>query len=180
MEFHPLSAPGLVLDSFREADVDRVFQICQDPEIPRWTPIPSPYFREDAVDFISGYLAEGWQTGKVLGWAVRALAADAGERLVAHVVLKNVTAESAEVGYWVAAEARGKGVAQSAVRAVLDWALSPDGLGLELVTWEAWEGNVASRKVAERVGFRIEEACRSELDPERDSWSGSILSGEVI
>lgn len=35
-----------------EADVPAITEACQDPEIARWTQVPSPYTEEDAREFI--------------------------------------------------------------------------------------------------------------------------------
>ncbi len=37
-----LTTPRLVLRPFEASDVDAVFAACQDPDIPRWTNVPSP------------------------------------------------------------------------------------------------------------------------------------------
>lgn len=56
-----------------------------------------------------------------------------------------------EIGYWVAREARGKGVATRAVALLRDWAAAEHGLRLiELVIHEE---NTLSQRVAERTGF---------------------------
>ena len=58
---------------------------------------------------------------------------------------------SAEIGYWVARAARGRGVATRAVRLVRDWAASELGLTtLELVIHE---DNAPSHAVARAAGF---------------------------
>ena len=36
-----------------EADLESIVAACQDPEIPRWTLVPSPYRREHAEDFLA-------------------------------------------------------------------------------------------------------------------------------
>jgi RimJ/RimL family protein N-acetyltransferase len=56
-----------------------------------------------------------------------------------------------EIGYWVARDARGKGVATRAVELLRDWAVTERGLDLiELVIHEQ---NALSQRVAERTGF---------------------------
>jgi RimJ/RimL family protein N-acetyltransferase len=56
-----------------------------------------------------------------------------------------------EIGYWVAREARGRGVATRAVRLVCEWAASELGLTtLELVIHE---DNGPSHAVARAAGF---------------------------
>jgi RimJ/RimL family protein N-acetyltransferase len=55
------------------------------------------------------------------------------------------------VSYWLAREARGRGVATRAVRILTNWAFATLGL-YELRLW-AHVDNVGSRTVAERSGF---------------------------
>ena len=52
------------------------------------------------------------------------------------------------VGYWVAAGARGRGIASSALRLVCDWSTARP---LQLMTHP---DNAASQRVAEKGGFR--------------------------
>ena len=47
----------VTLRPWREEDAPDVARICQDPEIPRWTNVPSPYSEEDARAFIRDTLA---------------------------------------------------------------------------------------------------------------------------
>ncbi len=64
-----------------------------------------------------------------------------------------------EVSYWVAAEARGRGVATRAVALFSSWVFRH--VGLEEVWLRAHRDNAASQRVALRAGFR--------RDPERDT-----------
>ena len=55
-------------------------------------------------------------------------------------------------------------------------------LDLARIEWRAYVGNDASRRTAEKVGFRIEGVCRSALihrGERRDAWLGAILPGEL-
>jgi len=62
---------------------------------------------------------------------------------------------TADANWWVAADQRGRGVATTAVRMMLDHALAPlpEGLGLTRVTIGIEPRNAASRRVAARCGF---------------------------
>jgi RimJ/RimL family protein N-acetyltransferase len=65
----------------------------------------------------------------------------------------------AEIGYWVAKAARGRGVATRAVRLVSRWAVRDLGVQrLELMTRVENEG---SQRVAVAAGFRREGVLRS-------------------
>jgi RimJ/RimL family protein N-acetyltransferase len=87
---------------------------------------------------------------------------------------------SAEVGYWTAPWARGRGVALAATRAVATWAFA--FLGLDRLTWLAELGNHGSRLVALRAGFQIAGESRlpgASPRGRREAWLGTLLPGEV-
>ena len=65
----------------------------------------------------------------------------------------------AEVGYWVAPEARGHGVCTRALKLAAHWALQERGM--ERLQLRADEQNPASRRVAEKAGFTQEGILRS-------------------
>ena len=67
----------------------------------------------------------------------------------------------AEVGYWLARDARGHGHATRAVRLITAWGFR--SLGLERIDLLAATGNPASQRVAERCGFTREAVLRSYL-----------------
>ena len=88
----------------------------------------------------------------------------------------------AEVGYWVAREARGRGVASRAVRLVARWAI--ESCGIERLQLRADVLNEASQKVAEKSGFRREGVLRSSRFSPRlgrrvDFAMYSLLPGEL-
>jgi RimJ/RimL family protein N-acetyltransferase len=56
-----------------------------------------------------------------------------------------------EIGYWVAAEARGRGIATRGVRLLADWCR--DELGLTRIEVLPHKDNLPSRRVAEKAGF---------------------------
>jgi RimJ/RimL family protein N-acetyltransferase len=94
----------------------------------------------------------------------------------------DLPAGEAEIGYWTVPEARGRGVATRAGRALAGWAL--DGLGIRRLVWRAVLGNHASRLAALRIGVQIEGVQRARLRAPGggfvDGWVGSLLSGDVL
>ena len=86
----------------------------------------------------------------------------------------------AGIGYWVAAEARGRGVATHAVRLLAGWGFS--ALGLARIELTCGPNNLASQRVAERCGFVREGVLRSHQvfkGARRDSVIFSLLPGEL-
>jgi RimJ/RimL family protein N-acetyltransferase len=84
------------------------------------------------------------------------------------------------VGYWLAPQARGRGVATRAVRLVARWAF--DEVGLARVSVTCGPDNLASQRVAERCGFRREGVLRSHIPfkgARRDTVVFGLLPGEL-
>ncbi len=169
MELH---ADALVLRPWREDDADWVYAACQDRELQRWLPgLPRPYTRDDARAFVTDTLGLGPYQFAMTEQG--ALVGSIGLHLGGH--------ESGSVGYWCAREARGRGITTRAVSRLCRYALKDLSLArLELTTDV---DNLASQRVAEKVGFRREGVVRSHLrHPDgfrRDSVSFSLLPGEL-
>jgi RimJ/RimL family protein N-acetyltransferase len=138
------------------SDVPAIVAACQDPEIPRWTRVPSPYLREDAERFLAIAATEA-AAGDGLALAV----CDADDRLIGTIGLMELDRERGygEIGYWIAAAARGRGAAGRAVALVRDWAHAE--LGLSTLEILAHRDNRPSQLVAERAGFAETGELRS-------------------
>lgn len=169
-----LRTARLVLSIPTGADIDRITEAAQDPEVPRWTTLPSPYVRQDAEEFIAK-AADWWDAETELTWGIRA-----DDRWVGMLGLHRVErGGSAEIGYWMAAPARGQGYLTEAARSVVDFAFDEGGLDLKRLTWRAVVGNIASARTARTLGFRYEGLLRQGLDGPRgrdDGWIAGLLS----
>ena len=145
----PISDGVVSLRAWTPADVPWIVEACQDPEIPRWTFVPSPYGEQDGREFIvlaARELASG-QTAKLA-----VVDARHGERLGASgLVVIDWDRNAADAGYWVAAGARRRGVASRALVLVTRWAF--DVLGLDRLELRPRPGNVASCAVPRQAGF---------------------------
>jgi RimJ/RimL family protein N-acetyltransferase len=130
-----------------DQDGDALCRECQDPEIQRWTGVPSPYRREHAIEYLERVKVQE-REGKLAAF----VAVDGDELLGSFSVMELDRAPRyGEIGYWVAASARGRGVASRAVTLLRDWSASE--LGLELIELVIHEDNAPSRRVAEATGF---------------------------
>jgi RimJ/RimL family protein N-acetyltransferase len=149
MELPTLRDGDLVLRPKRPDDLDAITAACQDPEIPRWTFVPSPYTRADAEAYFAHSTEEA-----AAGRAINLLAVDAQDRLLGSFGLMELDREPGygEIGYWVVAEARGRGVATHGLRMLADWAR--EELGLTTIDVLPHKDNAPSRRVAEKAGFR--------------------------
>lgn len=150
-----IEGSALILRAWEEDDVGWVHDVCQDPEVVRWTNIPWPYHRRDALALLE--LSErGRRMGTAAAFAI--VSAHSSERL-GSVALTFGTDGVAEIGYWVAAGARGRGVAGGAVELLASWAFAE--LGLERLELKTMAGNRGSERVAEKAGFDREGVLRA-------------------
>jgi RimJ/RimL family protein N-acetyltransferase len=153
----PLVQGQTALRPWRDSDLPELVKACQDPEIVRWTSVPSAYGEADA----RAYLRQRYDAA-FAGLTAPFAIVDAGSgRLLGSISLMRFSWVHArgEVGYWLAAWARGQGHATRAVRVICAWGFS--ALRLERVDLMVSTGNPASQHVAERAGFTREAVLRS-------------------
>ena len=134
----PTLTDGVVtLRAHREDDVERCWEQCQDPVSQAWTTVPIPYSRDDARRFVREAMPGGWTSDQEWGFAVEFEGRYAGT-----VSLRNRDERRAEIAYGSHPDVRGRGVAERALRLLLDWGFAPEtggGRDLETVIWWANE-----------------------------------------
>lgn len=181
VSFEPfaLAGEGLLLSIPVPSDAQAIAEHCQDESIQRWTTIPVPYGLADAQYFIDTVVAQQWAKGGG-EWAIRTTI-NQETSLVGMIGLRKKDCAVAEIGYWLAPHARGKGILTKALRLVLNAGFSR--LGFECVLWRAEVGNWDSWKCAWRLGFRSAGTLRgiAQRDGKRiDHWSATLLSSDPM
>jgi RimJ/RimL family protein N-acetyltransferase len=104
------------------------------------------------------------------GWVQLSVLERDGGRLVGDVGMSPADGEPGvmKIGYTVDPAFQGRGYATEAVAALVRYLF--DGLGVEIVRMYADADNIASIRVAEKVGMRLEERFHRTSDDE--SWEG--------
>ena len=174
--------PALILRPWRAADISALAaEISREypvggmwprpDERPVRTPLPGGAERRtgaagkgDAARWLASQ-DRGWRDGDRLSFAVLEADDAGGCVLAGNVGLKNREEagrigerETAEIGYWTAVAARGRGIAPAAVRAVTGWVFDAfAGAGLRQVMLVHDVGNPASCRVAEKAGYLFRE-----------------------
>jgi RimJ/RimL family protein N-acetyltransferase len=132
-------------------DVPAVVAACRDPEVPRWTTVPSPYTEEDARAWIE-LATTGWKDG---------------------------TAPFA-IGYWAVAAFRGRGYMPRAVRLICRWGFDDVGLAriqLGTLLGNVSSERVAEKCGFQREG--ILRSWIEQRGERRDVAMWSLLRGEL-
>ena len=153
-----LRVDELVLRPPVDADVDAIAPVFRDPAIggeagmPPWDAQTLRMVLHEqlpqmvARGLMAPYLVVEAESGQVLG----------GLNLHHFDPLR----DTVEVGYWLMADARGRGVATRCVRAAAEHAFAN---GIDRVEAHVRVGNAASERVLERAGFRREGVKRRYL-----------------
>ena len=153
----PLVGEGIALRRWRDDDLAALVAICSDPDVARFTRVPDGYTEADGRAWLAaqqGRLREGE------GFALAIVApGDPAPVGACSLHVDPADRDAAELGYNVAAHARGRGLASAAVRLLSAWAFAEWRMArLQLTTHV---DNAASQRVAERCGFQREGVLRS-------------------
>ncbi|MFF0471104.1 GNAT family N-acetyltransferase [Micromonospora zamorensis] len=168
-------ARDLALRPWCANDLDALVDAYRDPVLRRWTRLPVTNAAE-ARQWLDR-VRRDWDDGSRYSFAVLRDDPD-GPRLVANVVLKNATPDgpTAEVGYWTAAWARGRGIAPRAVVTLSGWAFDrfPGLTRLDLLHQV---DNVASCRVAQKSGYVFQEVLPARPPFPLDGHRHSLTAG---
>lgn len=144
------------LEPLSESHLGDVAAMLEDEDVLRYTRVPAPVppgWEREWLEFYEEGRREGTReafavvdgSGSFLGLALAFSIDREGRQL--------------ELGYVVAQQARGRGVATRALELLTNWAFRElDALRIEL--WISAD-NAPSKRVAERVGYRYEGTLRS-------------------
>jgi RimJ/RimL family protein N-acetyltransferase len=162
-----------------KGDAETIVAACNDRAIAEFLDaIPQPYTRSDAEAYLD-MCRVGWLDGTMTNFAIVVEGMVVGSIGVRWI---HPDQGVAEVGYWVAPEARGKRVCTRALELVSSWVLAQQGMArLQL---RADEENVASNRVAQNAGYTREGVLRasrynSRLDRRVNFVMYSLLRDEL-
>jgi RimJ/RimL family protein N-acetyltransferase len=148
----------VVLRPLVNSDLRSLVEALQDPGISRWIPdIPYPYTNADGQTFLR-IAQQGWASGRSAQFAIT----DAhSEQFLGTIGAGKGDSDdaAADIGYWIAAQYRRRGIATRALVLASRWCLTDwELIRLQL---NADVRNEASLKVATRAGFHREGTLRS-------------------
>ena len=145
------------LRRLRADDAGELARLRSDPDVVRWS-TPEGCTPEEAARAVAE-ADEVWRNGTR---AELAIATREDDLLVGSISLTFYGAARASVGFDVAPEARGRGIATRGVATLTAWAFATFPVLVRLELW-ALPGNAASARVAERAGFQQEGVFRARL-----------------
>jgi RimJ/RimL family protein N-acetyltransferase len=162
----PLVTDRLVLRELRLEDARAVAERAGDRRVARYLiAVPTPYPVSLAARWISG--RQSWWPGRGVTLAIARR--DNPDDLLGTASLRRFLRDRrAELGYWLGADAWGRGYATEAAGAILDFGFRD--LGLERIYAQVLEGNDASCRVLEKLGMINEGTRRRHVRKGRKLW----------
>lgn len=155
----PLVDALVLLRPWTESDLPANLMKFTDPVVQHHSwPRTSPYGEADAAEFLAPQ-----DQARLLGEELNFALADPLQPSHVHgggsIYDINLERGRAAVGYWLAPEARGRGLATHATLLMAEWAF--DDLGVQRLELHCGPENTASQRVAVRCGFTREGLLRS-------------------
>ena len=140
-----IETPRLHLRPWCEADATALFELARDPRIGMlcgWKPFERIDDAREALSTVlaapDSYAVTLASTGELVGSIVLRIGTDSPEAAVA------------DIGYWIGAPYWGNGYATEAGNAIIERARE---LGVSTIVLKYFDGNSASRRVSEKLGF---------------------------
>ena len=140
-----IETPRLHLRPWCEADATALFKLARDPRIGMlcgWKPFERIDDAREALSTVlaapDSYAVTLASTGELVGSIVLRIGTDSPEAAVA------------DIGYWIGAPYWGNGYATEAGNAIIERARE---LGVSTIVLKYFDGNSASRRVSEKLGF---------------------------
>ena len=135
----------LCLRPWIDADAPALFELARDPRIGMlcgWKPFELIDDAREALSTVlvanDSYAVTLGSTGEIVG------------SIALHIDTDSPEATVADIGYWIGVPYWGNGYASEAGRAIIERAKE---LGVETIILKYFDGNDASRRVSEKLGF---------------------------
>ena len=144
--------------------MDDVYEYAQDPEWARFLPVPQPYLRSDAEEFVARQLAASWPDEP--SWAIVLEG-----KVIGALNLHDLNSERRIVGlgYAVARARWSQGFATEAAKAAIAAAFR--SLGLKRIWAMADVRNIASQRVMEKAGMTRKRLVQEDASSVGHPWT---------
>jgi ribosomal-protein-alanine N-acetyltransferase len=149
-----IETPRLVLRPIARTDVDALWPYVSDPELPKMMSWDAHRDRGETAAFVERNV-DGLARGTDVTWMIVR-----GGEVIGCISLGEIRwqfrawrIDRAELGYWLGRPHWGQGVMSEAALAATQWGF--ETLGLHKITIGCVEGNAASQRIIEKLGYRF-------------------------
>ena len=153
-----------------EADIEAIYQSCQDPLIPQFTTVPTNYTMELAQGFVRSKTPNLFDERKAIHWVLTinkdvspAAIKINGETFLGPFSIHGIEEHNhiGEIGYWLNKDVRGHGYSSIGCQMVTNYAF--ETLGFRRLAGIVDSDNEASKKVLLNAGYKHEGLMKSRV-----------------
>ncbi len=156
----PTLSHGLItLRPLVESDITNIYSSCQDPLIPKFTRVPRDYTMAHAEFFVREKTPKSIAEKTELAFAIDY--GNGNDTEFAGVISfhsMDLPDLVAELGYWISADVRGKGVGTTAARVLTNFGF--ESMGFERIEALVDVENSLSRRLLVSAGYTLEGILR--------------------
>jgi RimJ/RimL family protein N-acetyltransferase len=154
------------------SDAENIYRNIRDKEIVKFTNIPHPYYGKDAEIFIR----KSWRGIKNKEYYSFGTALKTDNKIIGGVALRGINWEfkNAEIGYWLGKKFWGKGLGREAIKLIVKFGF--EQLKLHRIYGIIFKENIASQKVLEKCGFKLEGELKEEFY-RNEKWHNGLIYG---
>lgn len=157
-----IETPRLILRPWQEEDAETLYKYASDPDIgpiAGWSPHTSVENSREIIRTVFAapetYAVVLKETGEPVGCC--------GIMFTNSLHTAEIKQGEAEIGYWIGKPYWGQGLIPEAVSALLDRSFNE--LGLDTVWCGYYEGNIKSKRVCEKSGFKYHHTNNDIVSP---------------
>jgi RimJ/RimL family protein N-acetyltransferase len=181
-----IAAGALLLRPWRPSDAEAMVAAWADPELRRWTRYGAALPSVEGMEQWVNWTREQWRAGQRAAFAIEAEDGSLAGSITLRDFGKDAAGEggdTAEVGYWIVPQVRGRGTAPNALAAVSSWAFAAEergGLGVRRLQLLHAVGNTASCRVAQKAGFLHEGTLRGSFRYGDGAWHDEHIHARLF
>lgn len=175
----PTLRHGLItLRPVQEDDIERIYKACQDPLIPRFTTVPSPYTMTHAQFFVQEQEPARFASKSELLFVITE-GYEGDEKFCGLISFHSVNLgnHTAELGYWIAAPARGKGIGSTAAKMITEYGFLT--MGFKRIEALVDVDNEASKALLRSAGYELEGIMRQKVTRDNGKQIDMALFSKV-
>ena len=165
-EIPTLKSDTLTMRPMRPSDAEDIYRAVQDPEIPKFTTVPADYPIDLAIEFANTRAAASFVNKTELVFVIEDAQLATAEYpysngfagvMSLHTI--DIPNHRAEIGYWLAKEARGQGICTKAAELITEYGLMT--IGFKRIDGIVDVRNEPSKAALLKAGYEFEGIMKS-------------------
>ena len=165
-EVPTLKSGSLTMRPMRPSDAEDIYRAVQDPEIPKFTTVPADYPIDLAIEFANTRAAASFVNKTELVFVIEDAQLATAEYpysngfagvMSLHTI--DIPNHRAEIGYWLAKEARGHGICTKAAELITEYGLMT--IGFKRIDGIVDVRNEPSKAALLKAGYEFEGIMKS-------------------